>query len=251
MKNQGIDLQQETELFHIHTYRCKHASNETDEEYIKSAIEIGAKKITFTDHAPFPGNPFGNRMAITELQEYVKTLIFYKEKYKNDIEVNIGLEIEYLPVFNDYYHWLTESCCFDILMIGQHFYECKNGTYSFNLTEETLKNEETEGIGKAIIQGMETGYFQVVAHPDRMFRKCQKWTKKMEKLSKDIIHVAKEKNIILEQNLSSQQKNNQYWLEFWDLVPEDVKTIIGIDAHSVKELQRIKIVNQEAERYVE
>lgn len=250
MRRQNTPLQQEFELFHIHTYRCKHASNETDNEYIKRAIEMGAKKITFTDHAPFPGNPFGNRMAIEELQDYVKALNYLKKKYENDIEVNVGLEIEYLPSFNNYYNWLKESCWFDILMIGQHFYECTNSTYSFSLTNEQLRNEEAEGIGNAIIQGMETGYFQVVAHPDRMFRKCQKWTKKMEDLSKIIINAAKEKNIILEQNLSSRKKNYQYWPEFWDLVPKDVKTIIGTDAHSVEELQRIKMINQEAERYV-
>lgn len=31
-------------IFHVHTYRCKHASEELDEEYIKTALSFGAKK---------------------------------------------------------------------------------------------------------------------------------------------------------------------------------------------------------------
>lgn len=54
------------ELFHVHTYRCKHAGDEREIEYVKRAIELGASGITFTDHAPFPGNPFGHRMQMEE-----------------------------------------------------------------------------------------------------------------------------------------------------------------------------------------
>lgn len=100
---------EEKELFHVHTYRCKHAGDERDELYIKKAIELGAGRITFTDHAPFPNNPFGNRMDIESLQEYINTLKGLKERYKTDIDVRIGLEIEYLPAFNDYYRWLYEK----------------------------------------------------------------------------------------------------------------------------------------------
>lgn len=77
-------------LFHVHTYRCKHASDETDELYIKRAIELGASKITFTDHAPFPGNPFGNRMGLEELTEYVDTLSELRKRYEGIIDVGIG-----------------------------------------------------------------------------------------------------------------------------------------------------------------
>lgn len=229
----------ELEVFHVHTYRCEHASDEMDECYITKAIAMGATKITFTDHAPFPGNPFGNRMDISELEEYVNTIQDLKKRYEKQIEVNIGLEIEYLNKFNDYYKWLHQSNWFDVLMIGQHFYECEDGTYSFSLQKEILRAEEAEGICKAMIEGMLTGYFQVVAHPDRMFRKCKCWTERMERLANDVIQIARERNIILEQNLASMEREYQYWNEFWRLVPEDMNTIIGTDAHSSQEIQRL------------
>lgn len=227
------------ELFHVHTYRCKHAGDERDELYIKRAIELGAGAITFTDHAPFPGNPFGNRMNMEDLQEYIDTLSDLREYYKSDIEVRIGLEIEYFPSFIDYYKWLYEEQKLDVMMIGQHMYECGDGQYSFSLDRDVLKKEEAEGLGNAIIEGMKTGYFSVVAHPDRIFRRCKTWDGHMEKLSENMIKVAVANNIALEKNLSSMQRKNQYWEEFWRLVPDSAKGITGLDAHSVNELEII------------
>lgn len=49
-------------LFHVHTYQCGHAENVPDEVYVTRALQLGASDIWFSDHAPFPGNLFGNRM---------------------------------------------------------------------------------------------------------------------------------------------------------------------------------------------
>ena len=90
------------DFFHVHTWRCKHASDETDQEIIEKAISLGAKKITFTDHVPFPENPFGNRMDFEQLEEYLETLSSLKEKYQNQIDVKIGFEVEFVPKYLDY-----------------------------------------------------------------------------------------------------------------------------------------------------
>ena len=47
-------------IFHVHTFRCKHGSDESDEDYIRTALSLGAEKITFTDHCTYPRNPFKN-----------------------------------------------------------------------------------------------------------------------------------------------------------------------------------------------
>ena len=61
----------ENEVFHVHTKRCGHAGNYDDREYVETAIALGANRIVFTDHAPFPGNPLGNRMPYEQLPEYI------------------------------------------------------------------------------------------------------------------------------------------------------------------------------------
>lgn len=120
------------EIFHVHTYRCKHAGDERDDQYIENAIRLGAKRIVFTDHAPFPGNPFGNRMGIEELSDYINSLCRLKEEYKDMIKILCGLEIEYLPSYNDYYHEIRHISGMDLLIIGQHFFEHNPGQYSFS-----------------------------------------------------------------------------------------------------------------------
>ena len=86
----------------MHTYRCKHAGDEREIEYVKRAIELGAGRITFTDHAPFPGNPFGHRMQMEELDDYIDTLVSLRDKYAGQIDIKIDLETEFLPGYWDY-----------------------------------------------------------------------------------------------------------------------------------------------------
>lgn len=221
------------ECFHVHTSRCKHASDDTDEEFIEAAMRLSASKIVFTDHCPFPGNPFGNRMDIEQLPEYIQSLNFLKRKYEKLIDVQVGLEVEYLPSFQTYYKKLAEIEGIVLLNLGQHFYEVEPDVYSFSLED---KCDEYIGLAKATLQGIKSGYFSVVAHPDRIFRRKSEWDESMTELSKEIINVAKEVGLPLEINASSIRRR-QYKQEFWNLVPCDVKTIKGIDAHSVAELK--------------
>lgn len=224
------------DIFHVHTYRCGHAEDVSDELYIKKAIELGADRITFTDHAPFPGNIFHNRMEYEQLPEYVNTLRQLKRKYEGQINVRIGLEIEYLPSFQSYYEELAEIL--DLLMIGQHFFETAPGKYSFSLVNQ----EETEypGCLDAMMQGIESGLFQVVAHPDRIFRRVKNWNQDCKKGCKDLISLAKNKQVILEKNLSSMRHKNYFREEFWQLLTPENKTIFGLDAHAVGELEFAK-----------
>ncbi len=232
-------------IFHVHTYRCKHASEELDEEYIKMALSFGAEKITFTDHCPFPENPFKNRMDMEQLSEYIDSLNHLKEKYQEQIKIEIGLEVEFLPSMIKFYEEL-KHLNLNPLIIGQHFYQHPDGSFSF---DDEDKSDEFIGCCNAMIEGMKTGLFNVVAHPDRFFRRCKKWTSEMTDISNELIATAAQNNIILEKNLSSYEKLIEkshyiYWRkEFWDLVDQynhdesnPVKTIVGFDAHSAEQM---------------
>ncbi|MCM1183723.1 MAG: histidinol-phosphatase [Roseburia sp.] len=225
------------DLFHVHTYRCGHAGDESDELYIKEAVKLGASCITFTDHAPFPDNPFPNRMRMEQLEEYVHSLRCFREQYKGKLDIKIGLEIEYFPGFGKYYESLVQSGAFDVLMLGQHFCECADGGYSFSLEKAERWKRETKGIWRTVIEGIKTGYFQVVAHPDRMFRGYGAWNGAMEEMSGRIIETAGQYHVLLEQNIASMKEAGYYRREFWKSVPENTGVIIGTDAHSVRELE--------------
>lgn len=186
-------------LFHVHTYRCHHAENIPDEVYIKRAIELGADSIWFSDHAPFPGNLFGNRMAYEQLSEYLFTLHNLKVRYEGQIDVHIGLEIEYFPSFDEsgYYYRLKSMPYLEFLLIGQHMAEFQrdDAAYTFNMPNEWLDKNEFKVLEMAEIFGISSGYFDYVAHPDRIFRRCKKWTKEMQKITEDIVSAAVDKDI--------------------------------------------------------
>lgn len=228
-----------TSIFHVHTFRCGHAENVPDEEYIKRAVELRATDIWFTDHAPFPGDPFGNRMHIETLSEYITSLTKLKKKYEGTINVHIGLEIEYLPSFDKsgYYKELKNTEGIDILLLGQHMAELPTSpvSYTFDLDKDRLTAEEFTMLGEATIDGMATGYFDVVAHPDRIFKRCKAWTIEMQEMSEKIIDAAIKYHIPLEQNHSSMRHKRHYWSEFWKTAKvEDIEIVQGLDAHKIK-----------------
>lgn len=226
----------ENEIFHIHTKRCKHASDEEDYKYVEAAIGLGANRIVFTDHVPFPGDPFLNRMDYSELDEYISSMKALKQKYFNNIEVLCGLEIEFLPDYIDYYKKLKSSGNFDLLIIGQHFFQHAPGVYSISDKDKTF---EFEGQCEAMAQGIQTGLFDVIAHPDRSFRASLTLGEREQAAAMKIIDAAEKCQInrpYFEQNMSSKLLNGFYKEEFWNMLPEYFGIITGLDAHSTQDL---------------
>ena len=96
--------------YHTHTYRCGHAQEINDEEYVKKAIECGFKELGFSDHGPFKEiHHEGMRMDFDEIQNYLHSINSLKEKYKDQIKIYVGFEIEYIPRLDSYYKELYEK----------------------------------------------------------------------------------------------------------------------------------------------
>ena len=218
-------------LFHIHTYRCNHADNIPEEEYVRKAIRLGYKEMYFSDHAPFPQNPFTNCMKYEELNDYISVINELKHKYKEDIAIYSGLEVDYLHEYEDYYYELQNKM--DFLLLGQHRF-VKDGKYNFELSREEVFRYERDALGQLIIEGINTGLFQYVAHPDRIFRHKSTWSSNNQNLADKIIKAALSRNVKLEQNQRSKKRENCYFEWFWKNVPEDM-IIQGVDAHSIND----------------
>ncbi len=223
-----------TTLFHIHTYRCGHASSEPDIAYIEKAIALGAERIVFTDHCPFPGNHFPWRMDYEVMPEYISSLKQLRETYKDKIDIQIGFEAEYFPSYHWYYKELLERGGIDLLILGQHIYEHADGSVGYS---DVDNRAELLGFTNATIQGIKSGFFKVAAHPDRFMSRVKEWDEEADELSKSIVDAAKETGIILEQNISSMRNGNLYRPEFWKHVPESVPKVYGLDAHSTEEME--------------
>lgn len=214
-------------LFHVHTFRCGHAEMISDEEYIQKAIDLGATDIWFTDYAPFPGNPFGGRMKCEELLEYISTLKGLKKQYQRQIKIHIGLEIEYFSGYDQsgYYKELSSNPDLEILLLGQHMEHMAEDPedrkhYTFEWPKERLLEDEYTALGDAMITGMKTGCFKIVAHPDRIFRRQKIWTLEMEAVAVRVIDAAVQSGLPLEKICSSMRHKHHYWKEFWEIAEE-------------------------------
>ena len=211
-------------LFHVHTFRCGHAEMISDEEYIQKAIDLGATDIWSTDYAPFPGNPFGGRMKCEELLEYISTLKGLKKQYQRQIKIHIGLEIEYFSGYDQsgYYKELSSNPDLEILLLGQHMAEDPEDRkhYTFEWPKERLLEDEYTALGDAMITGMKTGCFKIVAHPDRIFRRQKIWTLEMEAVAVRVIDAAVQSGLPLEKICSSMRHKHHYWKEFWEIAEE-------------------------------
>ena len=94
--------------YHTHTARCMHA-NGSDEDFVLSAIKSGFQLLGFSDHTPWKYRTdyvADMRMLPDELPEYVDSISSLRDKYKDQIDIKIGLECEYFP---DYMPWMKEQ----------------------------------------------------------------------------------------------------------------------------------------------
>ena len=80
--------------YHSHTCRCQHAFD-TEEDYVLQAIRTGFELLGFADHTPWPYKSdfvASMRMRIDQFADYIETLRTLREKYRDQIDLRIGLE---------------------------------------------------------------------------------------------------------------------------------------------------------------
>ncbi|MBQ7371409.1 MAG: PHP domain-containing protein, partial [Blautia sp.] len=109
--------------YHTHTWRCKHASG-TEREYVENAIAGGLKILGFSDHTPYPfpeGTDIRTRMELNQMDDYVDTVLALKKEYQKDIEIHLGLEVEYFPVYFEKLLDFLSDYPVEYFILGQHF----------------------------------------------------------------------------------------------------------------------------------
>lgn len=88
--------------WHTHNSLCNHALGSI-EEFVKKAIDKELNLIGLSDHFPYeflegietiPYEEYA--MTIGELDLYISTAKYLKEKYQNDIEIKLAFELDYI-----------------------------------------------------------------------------------------------------------------------------------------------------------
>ncbi len=93
---------------HTHTEFCPHGSREDVELMIQRAIQLGFTDYSITEHAPLPpefradyeGSVSGfdeAAIAMTDVDAYLKKAHAMQAKYRDQIHITVGFEVDYLP----------------------------------------------------------------------------------------------------------------------------------------------------------
>ncbi len=229
--------------YHTHTIRCGHASG-TDEEIIQAAINAGFETLGFSEHICSSNGEFTFlRMEKSSFDEYLDTMIALKEKYSHEIDIKVGFEVEYCTDEIPFYKKVLNDPRVEYFIFGPH--------NNYTLEKESMVTYETDtnkinDYCKNVIEGMESGMYKYVAHPDLYMKKYDFFDETCKMAAYAICNRSKQLNIPLEINLegikvgllpydSGKMFRYRYPVEaFWEIAGiVGCPVIVGVDSHSV------------------
>jgi histidinol-phosphatase (PHP family) len=218
---------------HAHTTRCNHATG-TEREYIEEAIRVGMTDFGFSDHTPMPypeGYHSDIRMALSEMDDYTDTILSLKKEYAGQINIYLGLEVEYYPLLFPKLMDFLKDYPLEYILLGQHCMRNEYDGFWFGL--ETKDDESLKGYVAQTIEGLKTEKFHYLAHPDLINYTGDETAYQREMVK--ICEYAYDHHIPLEINLLGITTKRNYPNDlFWKLAGETGNDVVlGLDAHHV------------------
>ena len=218
--------------YHTHTSRCKHAVG-TDREYVENAIAAGIKTLGISDHAPylFKNSDYYSsfRMDTDKLHEYAESVRSLAKEYADDIRILLGFELEYYPALHKDEMAFLSAVKPDYCIMGQHFLGNEIGeAYS---SGSLTKPEQLTRYVSQVLEGLATGDFLYLAHPDLAgYRFPQEH---IQTEYRRLCEGAKALHIPLEINLLGLLTGRHYPNEILFKIAAEVgnDVVIGVDAH--------------------
>lgn len=243
--------------YHTHTWRCGHATG-TAREYVEAAIAHGFERIGFSEHMPIADADIDARMPYDQLHEYVAELRLLREEFGERIEIEIGLEAEWIPELRNYYEWLLGEAGIEYLALGQHYFtDCHlfderayYGPAQWKLISTYCITTPASyaDYAHAVCDAVSSGFFRFVAHPDLLFYNDFPFGQEAEEASRQIISCAMDNDTPLEVNANGVRRGlvnfgeeERYlypYHRFWAIASSmEAKCIVGSDCHAVSLLQ--------------
>jgi histidinol-phosphatase (PHP family) len=147
---------------HMHTPLCRHASG-TPEAYASQALRVGLRGIYFTCHGPMPRGFWPSvRMQESELDTYVSLVSRAADRFKDRVEVWLGLESEYFPGFERYLAALHRRADFHYVLGSVHW---QSAEYRARFGKGTLDRFRRTYFTH-LAEAAETGLYDCISHPD-------------------------------------------------------------------------------------
>lgn len=104
--------------YHMHT-ALSPDSEASIESQVETAIRRGFNEIAITDHFEF--DLINDRWELTlDLDEYIQTILFYKEQYKDKITIRLGVEVGFETRYKKKIETLLKDRPFDFIICSTH-----------------------------------------------------------------------------------------------------------------------------------
>lgn len=222
--------------WHTHTKRCGHAIGE-DEEYVLAAIKGGLKTLGFSDHAAYNTPYPPERMNIDQVEDYKQSILSLKEKYKDQINIYLGMEVEcYKSEWETLSKYRKEL---DYCILGQHNLDL-DVMSSYGLYNPTQLSMYVDRLEYAC----EHALCDYIAHPDVCLYSYPRLDDDVKKIAERIANLSLKYNMPLELNTGSGVHHGKSHYEdgdryayptriFFEVFAEKkCPIVIGLDVHN-------------------
>ncbi|MEW5894496.1 MAG: histidinol-phosphatase HisJ [Candidatus Omnitrophota bacterium] len=228
--------------YHIHTPLCGHALGEPF-EYAEQAVRIGLREIGFSDHAPFIKHPLpGITMTTSELPLYHRMIERVRGEYTGRLTVKIGLEVDFVPGYEDKTSGMLSQYPYDYIYGSVHFIN----EWAFDSPDERAKwgSSDINAVYREYYQLLQAAassrLFDIMAHVDLVKKFGHRANVSMDGEIRETARIFKESNACIEINTSGLRK------EAGEIYPalqaltiyaeEGVQIVFGSDAHLVQDV---------------
>lgn len=218
--------------YHTHSKWCRHADGDV-EDYIKEAIKHNLVELAITEHCPH--EHVFTWMPWEQLPVYDAMINKVFDRYKDKIHLIKGFECEYYPVELENYYMIRETYGYDFLILGQHCIGKNQEINSFGEKE----GKHLRMYADEICEGLETGLFKMLAHPDcPMHNYLYGWDEDSKATYHQIFETCQKLQIPVEINVNGMRDGRGYPNpHVWELSKEyDLKYLVNADAHSPSHL---------------
>ncbi len=232
--------------YHLHTARCCHAAG-TLEEYLTEAEKKCLEEIGFADHFPLGLLGYEPRKQVTmhpeELETYMNQVNVLKKR-SSSISIKLGIEIDYLPGYEDRINELLGRFEFDYVIGSIHFI----GDWDFThpVYADDYKHKDLEEIYRhyyeLVSQAIKSGLFDIIGHIDVVKKFGYRPASNFDSTRLAIARLLKETNTCLELNTAGKDAPVGEFYPDRDFLAlccaEGVDITLGSDAHAPDQVGR-------------
>lgn len=245
----------EFEDWHTHNKMCHHAVG-TIEDYIQKAILLKLRTIGISDHFPYdylnnieriPYHEYA--ISLPEIDNYITTTEKLKEKYKNDIIVRIGFEIDYFknqePLLNNHLNQVKKRL--DYILASIHILNFFDGRGAWGFDDSRFREDyEFYGVDNVYMFYFKTLQklnssnefdFDIIAHFDlpKKFNDIPKNEEAIYNETMKSLELIKKRDVVVEINTSGLRKECKEQYPSTQIIQEmfslDIPILLGSDAH--------------------